>query len=116
MDHRKDSLCQMSVSADDRLPGEGSRDEAWFRNSHSRARGQQRRWSERVMPWTRGTWLRHAVGRRSPAHPGAVRQPTWGAWTARVTRFMSHGSSAAKDRPSPPQMTRYLDPVLLWTV
>jgi hypothetical protein len=52
----------MSMLADDGLPGEDSRDEAWFRTSHSRARCQQRRWPERVLPGTRGPWLRHAVG------------------------------------------------------
>jgi hypothetical protein len=70
MDHREVSRCQMSVQYDDRLPEKGSRDEAWFRHSHRRACYQQRRWSERVLPRTRGSWLRHAVGRRSPGHAG----------------------------------------------
>ena len=65
----------------------------------SRARCQQRRWSERVLPRTGGPWLRHAVGRRSTGHAGG------------------HASTyPGKEQPYPPQMTRYLDPVLLWTV
>src|SRR6476620_9359476 len=55
------------VLADDAPPGEDSRTEAWFCTSHSRARYQQCRRSEYVLPRTRGPWLRHAVG-----HPFCV--------------------------------------------
>jgi NAD(P)-dependent dehydrogenase (short-subunit alcohol dehydrogenase family) len=71
----------MSVPADDGLPGEDSRDEAWFRDSLCRARCQQRRWpagSKAVLHAYARVWLSELKDRRIRVNvltPGQVVTP-----------------------------------------